>query len=90
MRENLGNRAEALRGENSSFKTSVQNERLGNPSRSGASIKHDWALLIAGRGAAGISSSQVSRTGGVELVWKSKAEGGHDRKEIAKCEKPEP
>ena len=85
MRKNLGNRAEALRGENSSFKTSVQNERLGNPSRSGASIKHDWALLIAGR-AAGICSSQV-----VELAWKIEAEKArHDRKEIAKCEKAEP
>ena len=88
VRENLGKRCRGSARRELELqyeKTSVQNERLGNPSRSRASIKHDWALLIAGR-AAGICSSQV-----VELAWKIEAEKArHDRKEIAKCEKAEP
>ena len=66
VRENLGKRCRGSARRELELqyeKTSVQNERLGNPSRSRASIKHDWALLIAGR-AAGTAAARWSRVGG--------------------------
>ena len=65
VRENLGKRCRGSARRELELqyeKTSVQNERLGNPSRSRASIKHDWALLIAGR-AAGTAAARWSRVG---------------------------
>ena len=65
VRENLGKRCRGSARRELELqyeKTSVQNERLGNPSRSRASIKHYWALLIAGR-AAGTAAARWSRVG---------------------------
>ena len=88
VRENLGKRCRGSARRELELqyeKTSVQNERLGNPSRSRASIKHDWALLIAGR-AAGTAAARWSRVG-LEI---DSREGVDDREAIAKAKSPNP
>ena len=90
VRENLGKRCRGSARRELELqyeKTSVQNERLGNPSRSRASIKHDWALLIAGR-AAGTAAARWSRVG-LES-GNRRRDGARRSKSDAKAKSPNP